>query len=88
MADRTYNDALASAGATAAMFLEIKDPVDLAIVERCLPPAVIALALGMVESDATFKAQWDAADGWFERGLVLHETILWLLRPEAQAVTA
>ena len=67
----------------------IKDPAELAIVERCLPPAAVALALTMAEGDPQWGPRWAAAGtDWVERGQILHEAILFILRPEEQAVPA
>lgn len=83
MADLSYTDALADVGAAVAMSLEVKDPGELEIVERCLGPAVVALALLLVEADAELRRDWTAAGrDWVERGRVLREALLFVLRPE------
>lgn len=77
------SDALAEAGATAAMFLQL-GAEDLDVVRRCVVPAVVALAMVMVESDPEFGPRWTAAGkDWVERSHILHEVILWVLTPEA-----
>jgi hypothetical protein len=79
----TVVDALADAGAIAAMALEVKDPVELAIVERHVSSAIVGLALLMVEMDPSFSDRWAAAgDSWAARGTLLHEALLFLLTPE------
>jgi hypothetical protein len=81
-------DALASAGATAAMHLEIKNPLLLRYVEASLPPAVVSLALLMVETDAEYSRRWIAAGtDWMVRGQLLHEVILYLLTPAATVIS-
>jgi hypothetical protein len=81
-------DALASAGAMAAMSLEIRDPLLLTYVEASLPPAVVGLALLMVETDAEYSPRWTAAGSdWMARGQLLHEAILYLLTPEAASIS-
>jgi hypothetical protein len=76
-------EALSAAGATAAMSLEIKNPLLLRYVEASLPPAVVALALVMVESDPEYAPRWTAAGtDWMARGQLLHDVILFLLTPE------
>jgi hypothetical protein len=75
--------ALAAAGAQAAMMLEVRDPAELATVERCVPPAVIGLALLMVEADPVFAPRWaSAGTDWVARGEILHEALIFLLTPE------
>jgi hypothetical protein len=81
-------DALATVGAMAAMHLEIKDPLLLRYVEASLPPAVVSLALLMVETDAEYSPRWIAAGtDWMARGALLHEVILYLLTPEAALIS-
>ena len=81
-------DALATAGAMAAMHLEIKDPLLLRYVEASLPGAIVGLALLMVETDAEYSPRWIAAGtDWMARGQLLREVILFLLTPESATVT-
>jgi hypothetical protein len=68
----------------AAMHFEITNPLLLKYVEASLPPAVVGLALLMVETDAEYSPRWVAAGtDWTARGQLLHEVILYLLTPEA-----
>jgi hypothetical protein len=77
------NDMLAAAGAIAAGGLEVRDPCDLATVRRCVPPAVLTLALLMAEVDVEYAERWAAAGtDWYARGALLHEALLFLLTPE------
>ena len=89
MADLTASDALIEAGVIAAMFLEVKDPGELAIVERCVPAVVLGLAVFMAEHDPEFRARWGAAEGDpMATGVILHEVLFFLLRPETTAATS
>lgn len=82
MADHVDVAALATAGAMAAMFLEVTEPIELAIVERCVPATAVALALLMVEVDEEFAPRWLAAGSdWMARGEVLRDALLYILRP-------
>lgn len=84
----TPAEALAEAAATVAMWLEIKDSAELAIVERCVPAAVLGLAVVMAETDPEFQARWGAAEGDpMATGAVLHEALMFILRA-AQGVDA
>lgn len=83
MADLTYAEALADAGAQAAMMLEVDDPAELATIQRCIPPAMLGMAILMVEADSLFAVRWAAAGAdWMVRGEILHEALLYLLTPE------
>ena len=76
---------LIEAAVMAASFLEL-GPADLAVVDRCVPDAVVALALVTVEHDAAFGPRWrDAGDDWVERGTVLRDALIWVLTPDPGA---
>lgn len=85
MTDLAFDDAVRVAvGAAAAMELEVRDPAELAVVEAAVTPAVLAYAIAMVEVDAGLGPRWAAAGSdWVQRGQLLHEAVLFLLRPEA-----
>lgn len=88
MPDLSPQDALAAAGAIAITFLEIEDPAELAIVQRCVPAAMVAMAVLMVEQDPAFKARWAAAGtDWLTRGELLHESLMFLLTPKGRELT-
>lgn len=78
--------AMAAAGAQAVMELELRNPAELALVERCLPPAVVSMSLLMVETDPVFAPRWTAAgEDWVTRGEVLRDALIYLLTPEPAA---
>ena len=86
MADLSYSEALAEAGAIAATMLEIRDPAQLAIVTMHASAPAIALAIVTVQSDPQWAQRWaeaTAAGDWNAQGAILHEAIVWLLTPEA-----
>lgn len=75
-------DALVEAGVIAAQFLEL-DAADLAVVERCVPTAVLALALLFVETDPVFSPRWRAAgSNWVDKAEVLRDALIYVLTPE------
>lgn len=84
------SDAMLDAAVEAVSGMEL-GPVDLAVVDRALNPAVVALAILMCEVDTvSFAERWHrAGDDWVERGVVLRDAILYVLTPEgARAPTS
>jgi hypothetical protein len=89
VADLTPDDALIEACVIAAMSLEVHDPAELAIVERCVPAAALGLAVFMAETDPEFRGRWGVAENDpMATGQVLHEVLLFLLRPETTAASS
>ena len=82
-------DRWTEAGVIAAMSLEIHDPAELAIVERCVPAAALGLAVFMAEHEREFRSRWGAAENDpMARGQLLHEALFFILRPETTAATS
>jgi hypothetical protein len=86
----TPAEALATAGALAAMQLEVHDPDLLASITYHVPAHALALAICTVESDPEWAQRWadaTAAGNWMEQGTILHEALVWILTPAESPVS-